>query len=1206
MRQVESSTGETPSDAELILQVRSGDRDAFGVLYERHSGAARALARQYVSSADAEDVVADAFSKLFEMLRRGVGPDAGFRPYLYTMVRHSSFDVSRGAARTRPSTDDEIESVLGRVASKDDPALEGFERSVIAKAYVDLPERWREVLWYVLVDDLKPAQVAPVLGLSPNGVSALLYRAKEALRAGYLQQHLSHSPSDTCRTVNPLLGGYVRASLSKRETTKIDEHLSTCATCSALVIELHDVAHGMKTVIAPLVLGAGGLALVGAGAPIGGLVIAGAAKAGAVAGGAQTASTVGAASTSSFSGAMSSAVSGTAGAVASAAAAATGGSVAAGALAVAAVGLVAALQITAPPEAETFIDTVIATHDGRELPGSGAEGVRNDDDGVRPTDLVPSADTAYLTVSYADAGQPLAPRESQNLTFTVANTGKAAATGAQMEVTLPAGLAATKPNGSFGTGVGTGRLVSATESKTASATPTPQATPTPGGTPETKADADASVGSPTGEVQTSPSASPSASTPGSQPEAPVSCVPTEQANVVLCPIGELAPGAARTVVTSVQANAGGDYPVGAKVWADGLQAMSVDLPGRTVAPFGQELSAQTTDVSLASPGSASLPVSLVSTGDRAVTAGGWAVAVSLPDGVRPASAQSQLSCAAGDMPNAWLCKPLDAAHASSVSLEPGATVDVPLNITTATEAAKSAQPAELGVVNVRPVLADGAARASSATLVATSAWANASAGVGTVTASCYAEGGVAKADAMVSGTYKNTTNRTVRVTLQAAGNSESNGKDVLPGESVEVSVHDGLRVPAGQAVFVLATSVDGNTYETRVEAGSHTAIDCYKPAWDVETTAEIANVGGTVGVRATITNTTNESMFVVMSVPVGDGAVTSVKRPVAAGGTVELSVDTKRSQMPEGDATFHLSREVADADGDLATGPITPASNPTQRFGAGKIEPALGDRPLSAGACTFDAAKDRSVQMFRVTADNTASTLNVRFHVGDVTRTVAPGVTEVIEFPVVWGTDTVSVVAGGQTFGPLDVPFKSCAEVNWPAKDQLTVTTAAECVGQDVQIKATVENRTGRDWIGLLIHDGTGEQSQEQAVPAGATTFELNQQPLFSLDGNVTVRLTRVVEGRSFTVEQSFAVQGKQCMLPEPTCEPEPSGEGTPDAEPSGGTDQTTATDETAGTEQAAAWIPTMMPAPTDSQWRRLMRLDDSGDPCETSASNRA
>jgi RNA polymerase sigma factor (sigma-70 family) len=195
---------------------------AFGALYTRHAAAARALARQYVKPGDAEDVVADAFSKLYEMLRRGAGPDSGFRTYLYTVVRHRAYDVSRGASRTRPAEDAEIEAALGRVASSEDPALQGFERSVVSRAYFGLPERWREVLWYCLVDDLKPAQVAPVLGLTPNGVSALLYRAKDALRDGYLQQHLTHAPSDTCRAVNPHLGGYVRDSLSRREKARIE------------------------------------------------------------------------------------------------------------------------------------------------------------------------------------------------------------------------------------------------------------------------------------------------------------------------------------------------------------------------------------------------------------------------------------------------------------------------------------------------------------------------------------------------------------------------------------------------------------------------------------------------------------------------------------------------------------------------------------------------------------------------------------------------------------------------------------------------------------------------------------------------------------------------------------------------------------------------------------------------------------------------
>ncbi len=893
---------------------------------------------------------------------------------------------------------------------------------------------------------------------------------------------------------------------------------------------------------------------------------------------------------------------------------------AAGALAVAAVGLVAALQITAPPEAETFIDTVIATHDGRELPGGGTEGVRDGGDDVQPTDLVPSADTAYLKVDYADAAQPLTPRQPQNLTFTVENTGKAAATGAQMEVTLPSGLNATKPAGSFGTGVGTGKLVAATESPAVSATPTPAVTPTQGSTPETKADA--SEGSPSAKVETSPSASPSTSSTESPAESPVACMPTEQANVLLCSIGELAPGAARSVALSVQANAGGDYPVAAKVWADGLQALSADLPGRTVAPFGQELSAQTTDVSLASPGSASLPVTLGSTGDRPVTAGGWAMAVSLPEGVRPASTQSQLKCVAGEMPNAWLCKPLDAAYASSVSLEPGASVDVPLNITTATDAAKSAQPAELGVVNVRPVLVDGAARSSSATLVATSAWANASAGVGTVSATCLAEGGATKADAVVTGIYKNTTDRSVRVTLQAAGNSESTGKDVAPGESVGLTVHDGMRVPAGAAVFVLATSVDGNTYETRVPAGDHGSADCYKPGWDTDTSVQTVNAGGTVGMKGTITNRSNESMTAYMSVPVGDGTVKSVKLPVAPGGSVELSVNTERTSVPESNATFYLSREVPDVDGDLAAGPIVPASNPTARYGSGVIAPALGERTMGSTDCAYDPAKDRSVQTFQVTAVNTASNLDVKFHVGDVTRTVAAGATEVIEFPVVWGTDTVTVTAAGTSLGDVDVKFKSCAEVTWPSADQISVTTEAVCVEQDVQVEATVVNRSGRDWRGVLVHDGTGEQSEMQAVPAGGTvTFKLARQPLMSLDGNVTVRLARDLEGATRTVEQSYAVKGATCLLPEPICPPTQDPKPTPDAEPSAGTEpegtgQTADTEQTAGTEQSAAteqatassalvWTRTAMPAPTDSQWRRLMRLDDNGG-CETPAADQS
>ncbi|WP_129786303.1 sigma-70 family RNA polymerase sigma factor [Promicromonospora panici] len=1191
MKQAESSTGGTPSDAELILQVRSGDRDAFGVLYERHAAAARALARQYVSPTDAEDVVADAFSKLFEMLRRGAGPDAGFRPYLYTVVRHRAFDVSRGAARTRPSTDDEIESVLGRVASEEDPALAGFERSVIYKAYADLPERWREVLWYVLVDDVKPAQVAPVLGLSPNGVSALLYRAKEALRAGYLQQHLTHAPSDTCRSVNPLLGGYVRESLSKRETTKITEHLATCGTCNALVLELHDVAHGMKTVIAPLVLGAGGLALVGAGAPIGGLAIA--AKAGAGAGaaaGAPATVGVGAASAGTFSGAVSSAVSATAGAIASAAAAATGGSVAAGALAAAAVGVVAALQIAGPPEPEPIAaDQVITTTEGRELPGS--EEINGKP--VLPTDVGPGDTTTsnYLVVDYDDASKPLAPRQPQDLTLSVENTGEATATGTQLEIHLPAGLTVARPEGPFGTGVG-GRLVPAsvetpedsagnangaedggaqivTPSPEASADAGPAKSAESGGAPDAAGEATAEP--------TSPPSEPSTVGPVAG-DGPSACTPTEQTNVLLCSLGELAPGQKHNVTVRVQANFGGDYPVGTEVWADGLEHVARTLPGRTVAPFGPELSAATADVSLSSPGVAALPVRVASTGDRAVPAGGWAVDVTLPDGVTPAVSQPELTCAPGAMPNAWRCAPLAGTDAAAVELAPQATAEVALNITTAT-AAPSSSATVLGAANVRPVL-EGNAHSASATLVVTSAWANAADGVGTVAASCEAEGGAAVADSVVTGTYTNTTQHEVRATLEAAGSKASSGT-LAPGESTTLTVHDGLRVPAGQATFVLATDVDGRPYETRVPAGPHERAGCYVPKWTTDTSARTFNSGGTVAVEGTLKNTSDEMMNAVMSVPVGDSTMESVSRVVPPGGVVNFTVNTGRTELAAGEATFRLTRDGVDEDGDPPMRAVVPETNPKAAFEGATIDPAQGSESMASGVCEFNAEQDRSVQMFSVMADNTGSTLPVLFHVGDISRTVQPRESMRIDFPVAWGTETVDLRAAGKTLAKLKVPFESCAELKWPA-EAVTVTTAAQCVDDwHVQHTAAVENRTGRDWMGVLVREGSGEVGPEKQVGAGTTTLEVTRNTPISGEGNVTVRLTRQLEGEAHTVDRSFPGGSMTC--------PDGGEEVVGGEDPDVGGDKADGTEEADGTgevcEPTSAATTPASSDPSDGGW---------------------
>src|SRR3954454_15859037 len=87
-------------DAELITRVRAGDLAAFGELYDRHHQAALRYARHLTrSTADADDTVSEAFTRILTALGTGNGPDVAFRPYLLTVVRRTHLDRLRANGR---------------------------------------------------------------------------------------------------------------------------------------------------------------------------------------------------------------------------------------------------------------------------------------------------------------------------------------------------------------------------------------------------------------------------------------------------------------------------------------------------------------------------------------------------------------------------------------------------------------------------------------------------------------------------------------------------------------------------------------------------------------------------------------------------------------------------------------------------------------------------------------------------------------------------------------------------------------------------------------------------------------------------------------------------------------------------------------------------------------------------------------------------
>jgi RNA polymerase sigma-70 factor, ECF subfamily len=134
----------------------------------------RYLARR-TDAATADDVLADT---LLVLWRRYDELPAEVVPFAYGVARLCLANAERGARRQR--------RLAGRIATLDPPREVpppvGDDR--LAEALAEIPADDAELLRLWAWEQLRPAEIATVLGISPNAVSIRLHRAKEKLRAG--------------------------------------------------------------------------------------------------------------------------------------------------------------------------------------------------------------------------------------------------------------------------------------------------------------------------------------------------------------------------------------------------------------------------------------------------------------------------------------------------------------------------------------------------------------------------------------------------------------------------------------------------------------------------------------------------------------------------------------------------------------------------------------------------------------------------------------------------------------------------------------------------------------------------------------------------------------------------------------------------------------------------------------------------------------
>ncbi|MGX1695585.1 sigma-70 family RNA polymerase sigma factor [Microbacterium keratanolyticum] len=246
---------EGTGDADLVLRSRSGDAEAFGELWQRHYRSGIVVARATTSVLDADDLVQEAYARIYQAIQAGAGPTGSFRAYLFTSIRNTA--ASWGRAR-REDPIDEFDAIPDPQTTEAGVG-EALDHSLTATAFRSLPTRWQEVLWYTEIERMKPAAVGALLGMSAGATSQLAFRAREGLREAWIQAHLHAAGSEPdCAWTIERLGAYSRGNLSGRDRAKLDAHLEDCQRCVIVAAEAKDVSHRLALVLVPLVLGVSG------------------------------------------------------------------------------------------------------------------------------------------------------------------------------------------------------------------------------------------------------------------------------------------------------------------------------------------------------------------------------------------------------------------------------------------------------------------------------------------------------------------------------------------------------------------------------------------------------------------------------------------------------------------------------------------------------------------------------------------------------------------------------------------------------------------------------------------------------------------------------------------------------------------------------------------------------------------------------------
>lgn len=167
-----ASLPDNPTDVELVDECKRGNLRAFERLYSLHSPKMKSLAFRLVGSrADAEDVVQDAFLKVYKAVQ-GFDGQSAISTWMFRILINCCYDLMRKQQR-------QAETPLLRDVAGDSKAT---LKIALERALSQLNERPRLVFLMFEVEGLRHSEIAAILQV-PEGTSrSWLFEAKRELK----------------------------------------------------------------------------------------------------------------------------------------------------------------------------------------------------------------------------------------------------------------------------------------------------------------------------------------------------------------------------------------------------------------------------------------------------------------------------------------------------------------------------------------------------------------------------------------------------------------------------------------------------------------------------------------------------------------------------------------------------------------------------------------------------------------------------------------------------------------------------------------------------------------------------------------------------------------------------------------------------------------------------------------------------------------